>query len=154
MRDWADLFLIAPLSANSLAKISSGLCDNLLTCVCRAWPLGSGSVLIRYRKFFWFLAIPKFYEKRSIYIDFLTSRVSGGFEMGFLGSQFPNEFSKQYLRLQINNFLMELLKKSLFGNIPIYLQLFDFRDFFIVFIFGIFSIFWFSGFFLGFLKIQ
>ena len=26
-----------PLSANTLAKISNGLCDNLLTCVARAW---------------------------------------------------------------------------------------------------------------------
>lgn len=34
---WADLFLIAPLSANTMAKISNGICDNLLTCVARAW---------------------------------------------------------------------------------------------------------------------
>ncbi|KAL5963062.1 putative phosphopantothenoylcysteine decarboxylase [Taenia solium] len=37
LRDWADVFLIAPLSANTLAKIAGGLCDNLLTCVARAW---------------------------------------------------------------------------------------------------------------------
>ncbi len=43
LRKWADLLLIAPLSANSLAKLSAGLCDNLLvlpadqTCVFRAW---------------------------------------------------------------------------------------------------------------------
>src|SRR5690554_239511 len=30
---WADLFLIAPLSANTLAKIAHGYCDNLLTAV-------------------------------------------------------------------------------------------------------------------------
>lgn len=30
LRKWADIFLIAPLSANTLAKISNGLCDNLL----------------------------------------------------------------------------------------------------------------------------
>jgi len=30
---WADLFLIAPLSANTLAKMSHGLCDNLLMAV-------------------------------------------------------------------------------------------------------------------------
>lgn len=30
---WADLFLIAPLSANTLAKMSNGQCDNLLTAV-------------------------------------------------------------------------------------------------------------------------
>jgi phosphopantothenoylcysteine decarboxylase len=29
--------VIAPLSANTLAKISHGQCDNLLTCVVRAW---------------------------------------------------------------------------------------------------------------------
>ena len=28
---WADLFVIAPLSANTLAKFSTGYCDNLLT---------------------------------------------------------------------------------------------------------------------------
>lgn len=30
---WADALIIAPISANSLAKISNGLCDNLLTAV-------------------------------------------------------------------------------------------------------------------------
>ncbi|MBY0347947.1 MAG: bifunctional phosphopantothenoylcysteine decarboxylase/phosphopantothenate--cysteine ligase CoaBC [Hydrotalea flava] len=30
---WADVFLIAPLSANSLAKIANGICDNLLMAV-------------------------------------------------------------------------------------------------------------------------
>ncbi|KHN74875.1 Phosphopantothenoylcysteine decarboxylase [Toxocara canis] len=35
--DWADGMLIAPLSANSMAKIANGLCDNLLTSVVRAW---------------------------------------------------------------------------------------------------------------------
>jgi phosphopantothenoylcysteine synthetase/decarboxylase len=33
---WCDAMLIAPLTANSLAKISSGLCDNLLTSTVRA----------------------------------------------------------------------------------------------------------------------
>lgn len=37
LRRWADLLVIAPCSANSLAKIAGGLCDNLLTCVVRAW---------------------------------------------------------------------------------------------------------------------
>lgn len=30
LRDWADYFLVAPLSANSLAKMANGLCDNLV----------------------------------------------------------------------------------------------------------------------------
>lgn len=34
---WADVMLIAPLDANSLAKIASGICDNLLLCTVRAW---------------------------------------------------------------------------------------------------------------------
>jgi phosphopantothenoylcysteine decarboxylase len=37
LRKWADLFLISPLDANTLAKIALGLCDNCLTCVWRAW---------------------------------------------------------------------------------------------------------------------
>ncbi|ERN03787.1 phosphopantothenoylcysteine decarboxylase [Amborella trichopoda] len=37
LRKWADAMVIAPLSANTLGKISMGLCDNLLTCVVRAW---------------------------------------------------------------------------------------------------------------------
>ncbi|XP_023666962.1 phosphopantothenoylcysteine decarboxylase isoform X3 [Paramormyrops kingsleyae] len=39
LRRWADLMLIAPLDANTLAKIAGGICDNLLTCVVRAWDL-------------------------------------------------------------------------------------------------------------------
>lgn len=30
---WADIFIIAPASANTLAKMANGLCDNLLTAV-------------------------------------------------------------------------------------------------------------------------
>jgi len=37
LRKWADALLIAPLDANTLAKLALGLCDNLLTCVYRAW---------------------------------------------------------------------------------------------------------------------
>lgn len=40
LRRWADMLVIAPLSANTLAKIAGGLCDNLLTCVVRAWDFG------------------------------------------------------------------------------------------------------------------
>lgn len=29
--DWADIFLIAPASANTIGKIANGICDNLLT---------------------------------------------------------------------------------------------------------------------------
>ena len=30
LRKWADLMLVAPLSANTLAKLANGLCDNLV----------------------------------------------------------------------------------------------------------------------------
>uniref|UniRef100_A0A8C3CIK0 Phosphopantothenoylcysteine decarboxylase n=1 Tax=Cairina moschata TaxID=8855 RepID=A0A8C3CIK0_CAIMO len=39
LRRWADLMLVAPLDANTLAKLATGICDNLLTCVIRAWDL-------------------------------------------------------------------------------------------------------------------
>ena len=37
LRRWADILVVAPLTANTLAKIALGLCDNLLTSVIRAW---------------------------------------------------------------------------------------------------------------------
>lgn len=37
LRRWAHLLLIAPLSANTLAKMANGISDNLLTSVIRAW---------------------------------------------------------------------------------------------------------------------
>ncbi|CCK73101.1 phosphopantothenoylcysteine decarboxylase complex subunit CAB3 KNAG_0M02480 [Huiozyma naganishii CBS 8797] len=37
LRRWADIFLIAPLSANTLAKLANGICNNLLTSVIRDW---------------------------------------------------------------------------------------------------------------------
>ncbi len=45
LRKWADLFLIAPLDANTLAKFAAGICDNALTCVWRAWDLAKPVVL-------------------------------------------------------------------------------------------------------------
>ena len=39
LREWADLLLIAPLGANTLAKLANGLCDDLLSCTARAWDL-------------------------------------------------------------------------------------------------------------------
>nr|XP_043870398.1 phosphopantothenoylcysteine decarboxylase-like [Solea senegalensis] len=39
LRRWADLLVIAPLGANTLGKIVNGICDNLLTCVVRAWDM-------------------------------------------------------------------------------------------------------------------
>lgn len=43
LRNWADLCLIAPLSAHTLAKIANGLCDDLLSCCLRAWDYGQRS---------------------------------------------------------------------------------------------------------------
>lgn len=37
LRRWADLFVVAPTSANTLAKLSNGWADNLLLSVARAW---------------------------------------------------------------------------------------------------------------------
>ncbi|KAI4268744.1 MAG: hypothetical protein L6R35_006733 [Caloplaca aegaea] len=45
LRRWAHLLVIAPLSANLLAKMTGGLCDDLLTCVVRAWDVKRGIVV-------------------------------------------------------------------------------------------------------------
>jgi len=37
LRKWADVLLVAPLDANTLAKMAAGIADNLVTCVLRAW---------------------------------------------------------------------------------------------------------------------
>jgi phosphopantothenoylcysteine decarboxylase len=44
-RNWADLLILAPLDANTLAKLALGLCDNFLTCVFRAWDFTKPIVL-------------------------------------------------------------------------------------------------------------
>jgi phosphopantothenoylcysteine decarboxylase len=46
LRRWADVLVIAPLSANTMAKITNGLCDNLLTSVVRAWDPSMGRIVV------------------------------------------------------------------------------------------------------------
>ena len=50
LRKLATLFVIAPLSANTMGKLANGLCDNLLTCVFRCWDFRSkdkqGTVIV------------------------------------------------------------------------------------------------------------
>lgn len=46
LRRWARVFVIAPLDANSLAKLASGLCDNLVTCVARCWNVAEGTLIV------------------------------------------------------------------------------------------------------------
>src|SRR5262249_25171712 len=45
LRRWADVLCIAPLDANTLAKLANGLADNCLTCVWRAWDTARPVVL-------------------------------------------------------------------------------------------------------------
>jgi len=44
-RNWADLLVVAPLDANTLAKFSIGLSDNFLTCLFRAWDFARPVIL-------------------------------------------------------------------------------------------------------------
>jgi phosphopantothenoylcysteine decarboxylase len=37
LRNWADILVVAPLSAHTLAKFAHGMCDDTLSCVARAW---------------------------------------------------------------------------------------------------------------------
>ncbi len=45
LRQWADLLIVAPLDANTLAKFALGLSDNFLTCLFRAWDFSRPVVL-------------------------------------------------------------------------------------------------------------
>ena len=42
LRDWADMAIVAPLSAHTLAKFATGLSDDTLSCCIRAWDFGHG----------------------------------------------------------------------------------------------------------------
>ena len=46
LRRWADVAVLAPLDANTLAKLAHGICDNLVTCVMRAWSIGEKGVVV------------------------------------------------------------------------------------------------------------
>lgn len=46
IREWANLFLIAPLTANTLAKIANGMADNFLSCTTRAWQKKKPLILV------------------------------------------------------------------------------------------------------------
>jgi phosphopantothenoylcysteine decarboxylase len=45
LKDWTDVLVIAPLSANTLAKMAHGLADNLLTCIYRGYPVDKPLVI-------------------------------------------------------------------------------------------------------------
>ncbi|KIX04706.1 uncharacterized protein Z518_05576 [Rhinocladiella mackenziei CBS 650.93] len=51
LRRWAHVLLVAPLSANSLAKMTNGMSDNLLLSVIRAWDT-TGLIDMRKRRIF------------------------------------------------------------------------------------------------------
>lgn len=46
LRKWADLALVAPLSANTLSKLAHGACDDLASCVMRAWDVENDPVIV------------------------------------------------------------------------------------------------------------
>ena len=46
LRRWANIFVVAPLDANTMAKIAHGQCDNLLTCVARCWDVRRGTMIV------------------------------------------------------------------------------------------------------------
>ncbi|KPA83170.1 hypothetical protein ABB37_02865 [Leptomonas pyrrhocoris] len=46
LRRWADLVVVAPLNANTLAKLATGICDNLVSSVMRAWEVRAKPVIV------------------------------------------------------------------------------------------------------------
>jgi phosphopantothenoylcysteine decarboxylase len=44
-RNWADLLIVAPLDANTLAKLALGISDNFLSCIFRAWDFSKPVIL-------------------------------------------------------------------------------------------------------------
>ena len=80
LRRWADLFLIAPLDANTLAKIAVGLSDNCLTCVWRAWDWSRPVVLApAMNTLMWQHPITRKHLK-SLAADFGAAHIPGHFD--------------------------------------------------------------------------
>ncbi len=46
LRDTASALVIAPCSANTLAKLANGICDNLLTSIARAWDFNRPIIIV------------------------------------------------------------------------------------------------------------
>ena len=44
--DWADVFVIAPCTANTLAKLANGISDSLLTNIALAWDFKKSPIII------------------------------------------------------------------------------------------------------------
>lgn len=46
LRRWADVLFVVPLSANLLARIAAGMCDDLLSSVIRAWDTRRATIVV------------------------------------------------------------------------------------------------------------
>ncbi|CAZ82447.1 unnamed protein product [Tuber melanosporum] len=46
LRKWADLLVVAPLSANTLSSVTVGRCDGLLLSVLRAWDWARAGIVV------------------------------------------------------------------------------------------------------------
>lgn len=46
LRRWADILFVVPLSANLLARITGGMCDDLLSSVIRAWDTRRAAIVV------------------------------------------------------------------------------------------------------------
>lgn len=46
LRNWADVLLVAPMTANTLSKFATGRCDDLISTVFRAWKLRDKPILV------------------------------------------------------------------------------------------------------------
>ena len=77
LRRWADLFLVAPLDANTLAKFAAGLADNCLSCVWRAWDPQKPVVLAPAMNTHMWLHPMTLRQLRSLAIDFGAGHVPG-----------------------------------------------------------------------------
>jgi phosphopantothenoylcysteine decarboxylase len=46
LRKWADMLVVAPASADFLAKAANGISDNLVLSVCRAWDFAKPMIVV------------------------------------------------------------------------------------------------------------
>jgi phosphopantothenoylcysteine decarboxylase len=96
-RRWADLLVVAPLDANTLAKFALGFSDNFLTCLYRAWDFTRPVVLApAMNTLMWESPVTK-RHLRQILEDQGDGRPSGDWTLDEVDTVFARQASKLLL---------------------------------------------------------
>ncbi len=95
IRNWADILIVAPLDANTLAKFALGISDNFLTCVFRAWDFAKPVFLAPAMNTLMWQSPVTHRHLRQLLEDHATAPVPGGWSL----DEAPDLFARLAPRL-------------------------------------------------------